>query len=284
MGPRNPRRAVRTRWARVAAVPVAALLLLTGCSADSQESWERLGVPEPVTEQGVQTLELWQGAWIAALVTGVIVWGLIFWAVLRYRRRSEDEIPIQTRYNLPLEIFYTVAPIIMVVVFFAQTLETQEAIITDTEQDHTVNVVGQQWSWTLNYTGEDAVESPNVYTVGTASEPPTLVLPVDSRVQFTLYSPDVVHDFGVPGWLRKLDVIPGRINTFEVTPTEEGTFRGKCYELCGTYHSRMLFNVEVVSEEEFDAYLRDLEAQGNASEEPVLGSGKAYDLIGVEGS
>ena len=75
-------------------------------------------MPEPVTEQGESTLALWQGAWIAALVTGVIVWSLIGYAVVAYRRRSDDEIPVQTRYNLPLEIFYTVAPVMMVVVLW----------------------------------------------------------------------------------------------------------------------------------------------------------------------
>ena len=88
--------------------------------------------------------------------------------------------------------------------------------------------------------------------------PPTLVLPVDKTVTFKLHSPDVIHDFGVPGFLEKMDVIPGPKaddNQFSVTPTVEGTYRGKCYELCGVYHSRMLFNVKIVSEADYEAYL-----------------------------
>ena len=61
------------------------------------------------------------------------MWGLIFWVVVRYRRRSDDEIPVQTRYNLPLEIFYTIAPIIMVVVFFYHTVDVQNAVLDDTD-------------------------------------------------------------------------------------------------------------------------------------------------------
>ena len=82
-------------------------------------------------------------------------------------------------------------------------------------------------------------------------------------VRFKLVSDDVIHSFWVPAFLMKMDVVPGRDNSFSFTPTREGTFAGKCAELCGTYHSRMLFNVEVVSPSEFDAHLRDLEEQGN---------------------
>ncbi len=88
-------------------------------------------MPDPASVQGEHILSLWQGAWIAALLTGVVVWALIFYAIFRFRRRSDDEIPVQTRYNLPLEIFYTIAPVIMVIVFFAHTVETQNFVLDD---------------------------------------------------------------------------------------------------------------------------------------------------------
>jgi cytochrome c oxidase subunit II len=68
----------------------------------------------------------------------------------------------------------------------------------------------------------------------------------------------VIHDFGVPGFLMKMDVMPGQDNEFQVTPKTEGTYRGGCYELCGVYHSRMTFFVEVVSREKYDDYLQEL--------------------------
>jgi cytochrome c oxidase subunit 2 len=271
------------RAALVAAL--GTLVLVTGCSAESQQEWKNLAMPDPATEQADHIFYLWRWAWVAALITGVIVWGLIFWAIWRYRRRHDDEIPVQTRYNLPLEIFYTIAPIIMVIVFFKATVDVQNAVLEDTEQDHTVNVVGQQWQWTFNYTDEEAVggEGTNVYTAGTGSNIPTLVLPVDETTQFNLYSPDVIHSFGVPGFLMKMDVIPGRINHFEATPDTIGTYKGKCYELCGSYHSRMLFNVDVVSAEDFEQHLRDLQAAGYETEdgEPLLGGADAYTQAGL---
>ena len=102
------------------------------------------------------------------------------------------------------------------------------------------------------------------------------MLPVDQTVQFNLHSPDVIHNFGVPSFLMKMDVIPGRINKFQVTPTVEGDYAGKCFELCGVYHSRMLFNVKVVSQADYDAYLADLAEQGQTvRRRPLLGGSNA---------
>ena len=67
----------------------------------------------------------------------------------------------------------------------------------------------------------------------------------------------------------KMDVIPGRVNHYEITPTTIGDYKGKCYELCGVYHSRMLFNVKVVSSADYEQYLQDLEDAGHESEEPA---------------
>ena len=106
----------------------------------------------------------------------------------------------------------------------------------------------------------------DAYEVGTPEAFPTLWLPVDEKVRFELTSPDVVHSFWVPDWLFKLDVIPGQQNEFEVTPNQEGTFAGKCAELCGTDHSQMLFNVNVVPRAEYDAHIAELKANGQSGQ------------------
>ena len=164
---------------------------------------------------------------------------------------------MQTRYNLPLEIFYTIAPIMMVVVFFYCTVNVQNEVLDlEPEPDARVEVVGQQWSWTFNYTEQGDGRPSTPYTVRhRPRRSRRWCCPVDQTVQFNLHSPDVIHSFGVPAFLMKMDVVPGRVNKFQVTPTAIGDFAGKCSELCGTYHSRMLFNVEVVSQADYDAYL-----------------------------
>ena len=256
------------------------LIALTGCSSESSGEWQRLAMPDPATREGESILELWQGAWIAALITGVIVWGLIFYAVVKFRRRSDDEIPVQTRYNLPLEIFYTIFPIVMVVVFFSHTVRVQNEVLDDSPADNTIEVVGQQWTWTFNHPYDDQY----VYEGGDGNTIPTLVLPVNETTRFNLHTPDVIHDFGVPGFLMKMDVMPGQDNHYQVTPKRIGEYAGKCYELCGVYHSRMLFNVEVVSRADYDAYLQGLEDAGSAAEEPILGGTYADTQIGLEPS
>ncbi len=289
-------RPVRRRFSRlrVPLFAVAFLVLLSGCSDDTEAG--RLAMPDPASEQGQHVLDLWQGAWIAALVTGVIVWGLIFYAVIRFRRRSDDEIPIQTRYNLPLEIFYTLAPVVMVIVFFNHTVKVQNDVLRDENVTNIVEVTGQQWSWTFNYGIGELDQSADddrlddsysygeyAYEAGTGSIIPELWLPVDETTRFNLYSPDVIHDFGVPGFLMKMDVVPGRVNHYVITPDREGTYRGACYELCGVYHSRMLFTVKVVSREEYDAHVDELEAAGQSREKPLLGGAEAYTQAGLEG-
>jgi cytochrome c oxidase subunit II len=266
------------RPAALAGVAVLALVL-TGCSKENAAG--RFGMPDVVTTQGENILELWQGAWIAALLTGIVVWGLILWAVVFYRRRSEDEIPVQTRYNLPIEIFYTIFPIVMVVVFFSHTVRVQNvALELDQEPDVVVTVVGQKWQWTFNQPGPGG--EGNVFVSGTGEDIPTLVLPVDQTIQFDLYSPDVIHDFGVPAFAMRMDVVPGHENAYQVTTTDEGEYKGKCYELCGTYHSRMLFNVEVVSQDDYEAYIEELASDpDHVSEEPVKGD--PYDDESIEG-
>ncbi len=281
------------RWG----VPLLGVLLLaSGCADDTEAG--RLAMPDPASAQGEHVLDLWQGAWIAALITGVVVWGLIFYVVIRYRRRSDDEIPVQTRYNLPLEIFYTIAPVVMVIVFFAHTVKTQNIVLEDDPDNPPVNIVevtGQQWSWTFNYGIGDPDESADdnrfdeqfpydsyVHDGGTGAYIPELWLPVDETTRFNLRSPDVIHDFGVPSFLMRMDVVPGRVNHYVIKPTREGVFKGKCYELCGVYHSRMLFEVHVVSREEYDQHLQDLEDAGQTSELPLLGGSEAYTQEGLD--
>jgi cytochrome c oxidase subunit II len=274
----------RVRKAGLWTAASAGLLLLSACSSADQEQIKRLAMPEPATDRAPAIYDLWQGAWLAAILVGILMWGLIGWACFKYRRRSHDEIPVQTRYNLPLEILYTVAPIVMVLVFFYYTVTTQNDVLEEVsadEADHHVQVVGQQWSWTFNYLEDDALDgSTSVYDGGTTADRPTLVLPVNETVVVDLTSPDVIHSFWVPAFLFKMDVVPGRDNSFSFTPTTEGEFVGRCAELCGAYHSRMLFNVEVVSADRYAAHLQELEDKGQTG--VAVGGSDADTQPGLE--
>ncbi|SDB80114.1 cytochrome c oxidase subunit 2 [Raineyella antarctica] len=208
---------------------------------------------------------MYVGSWIAAFIVGALVLAILIYSIIKFRRRDPNEVPRQVRYNLPMEFVYTLVPIVIVCVLFFYTVGTQNFVQAkaDTNTVHKIDVVGFKWSWAFNYkeAGNPAIGA-DVNQIGTIESPPTLVLPVNEPVRFTLYSPDVIHSFWVPSFYYKLDVIPGRSNTFDVTPTKLGTFAGKCAELCGTYHSAMLFNVQIVTPQEYQAYLKGLQAQG----------------------
>ncbi len=250
---------VRARRAGVALGAISSVTLLASCSEQDQEAWKRGAMPQGASDRSDAMVTMWQWSWVAALLVGVLVWGLIFYAIIKFRRRSDDEVPLQTRYNLPMEILYTVAPIIIVLVFFKYVVDVQNEVNDEPEADHTIKVVGQKWSWSFNYVEETSIGGQTVHVIGTPADTPTLVLPAGESVRFDLWSPDVIHSFWVPAFTYKMDVIPGKDDQgFTLTPDREGTYAGKCAELCGTYHSRMLFNVEVVSPEEYDAHLREL--------------------------
>lgn len=264
----------RLRWA---AIPIAATLaiVLAGCTQTQLNGFLpgfEDGGPA-VTNNTERVAGLWTTAWIVLLVVGVLTWGLLLWAVVIYRRRKgQTGLPVQLRYNMPIEIFYTVVPLILVLGFFAFTARDQAAIEARYEEpDVKIQVMGKQWAWDFNYVDE------NVYSAGIQAQPdvggaqgslvedqlPTLVLPVGQKIEIALDSRDVIHSFWVIDFLYKKDVIPGRTNYMSVTPERIGTYAGKCAELCGEYHSLMLFNVNVVSEDDYAAYIDGLRAAGN---------------------
>ncbi|WP_345205397.1 aa3-type cytochrome oxidase subunit II [Fodinibacter luteus] len=263
--PRRPRR----RFGAVALIGALSAAALSGCASGELRGNASTGwLPPAVTEGGEVVTSLWIGAWIAALAVGVLVWGLTAWCVVAYRRRKDDnDLPVQLRYNIPIEILYTVVPIFMVVVLFYYTAR-DETTLTDTSQqaDVTINVVGKQWSWDFNYVEDDVHEVGEQAILtgepGAEETIPTLYLPVGERVEFVLTARDVIHSFWVPAFLQKMDMVPGRVNSFQVVPTQEGTFKGKCAELCGAYHSHMLFNVKVVPRTEYEAHMAELRAAG----------------------
>ncbi len=266
MGQSGRVRSARRRAA--AAAVIGSALVLTGCSTETTEQWSRLGLPEAATEEAPLIGNLWVGSWIAAFGVGALVWGLIIWSIVAYRRRN-DELPRQTRFNMPIEFLYTVTPLVVIGVLFFYTVRHQDEILDESQEpDHTVKVIGQQWSWTFNYLDDD------VHEIGTATETPTLYLPVDETVRFELDSPDVVHSFWIPSFYMKMDVVPGRTNSFQVTPDREGTYAGKCAELCGAYHSSMVFDVEVVSEQEYEEQMDALRDEGQTGviDPPIRGA------------
>jgi cytochrome c oxidase subunit 2 len=279
-----PRRGERARQIRrwvPRPVLLALAVLTTGC--DSKDL-PRLGFLPPATKQGQVVLTLWQGSWAAALLVGALIWGALIWAVIFYRKRG-DRVPAQVRYNLPLEILYTVLPFIMVGGLFYFTARDESYVDKFSRRpDVVVNVTGFQWGWEFQYpqyraSGVKSVNGVNgatavVTELGAMSNPnqsfnrqllPLLEIPEHETVRFNLVSLDVVHSFWIVPFEFKRDVIPGHPNHFEVTPTRTGTWTGRCSEFCGLNHSRMLFAVKIVSPAQFKHWIKTQQALQNAS-------------------
>ncbi len=249
----------RFRWAVVPAA-VLVVLVLAGCS--QQQLYGFLPINSlNTTNHTSEVVGLWNTSWIVLLGVGVVTWGLIIWAAVVYRRRKgQTGLPIQLRYNLPIEIFYTIVPLILVLGFFAFTSKTQNNIEQPIAHPQVkIEAFGQRWAWTFNYVDEKTyspgVQAQLASSGGLAQPLNTLYLPVGKTVEIKLESRDVAHSFWIVNFLYKKDMIPGKSNYMYFIPEKIGTYQGKCAELCGQYHSLMLFQVKVVSDHDYKAYI-----------------------------
>jgi cytochrome c oxidase subunit 2 len=279
----HPRHGVRARqlrrWLPRTVLGIALVTMTAGCQTSA---WENLGLRKSATAQGTTIVHLWQGSWIAALGVGALVWGMILWAVIFHRKRS-DRLPHQVRYNLPIEMLYTVVPFVMVGVLFYFTARDENSV--DELSAHpamVVNVTGFQFSWSFQYP-QYAVKSSaalcgnnDVCELGPSwngiigkgdneARLPLLEIPEHESVRFNLVSADVIHSFWVIPFEFKRDVIPGHPNHFQVTATSASTSIGRCSELCGLYHSRMLFRVKIVPKAQFNTWIHAQQVQQNSA-------------------
>jgi cytochrome c oxidase subunit II len=250
---------------------LGSLSFLSGCSMDELRGF---GYEEGLSSVNDSSLGLWQGAWLAAAVVGLITLILILWPVMFHRKKSE-EFPKQTQYNVPVEVAYTVIPFIIVAVLFAYTARAQTEIkqvtpVTNqsvTVHDVTVNAI--QWSWQFTY--EDA--GPGTTVTGTPAQPPTLYMPLGEKVRFKITSTDVVHGLWIPAFMIQIQNIPGVENQIEFTAQKLGTYPGRCNILCGRQHSQMLFDVKVVTPSEYRAYIESLKSSNQIESDQAQDEG-----------
>jgi cytochrome c oxidase subunit 2 len=246
------------RAARIVAIAVVALLA-SSCSSS-------FGMPSGASEQGRDIFDLWQVFFWAAIVVAAIVYGLLGWSLLRYRRRRTDDADAlgrQFHANIPLEIVYTAIPVAIVIGLFALSINTGDSVgEISPHPDVVLHVEAFSWGWRFSFPndGVTVLSDPS----GEGVPGPVLELPVGETVRVELTSNDVIHAFWVPEFLFKRDAIPGRTNEFDITPTTPGTYHGVCSEYCGLNHAYMTFTVKVVSAQEFQAWLGQ-QASGGTS-------------------
>jgi cytochrome c oxidase subunit 2 len=253
----------RRRW--VIALAIGAPLALAGCNA-----YPSYGASSGVTKQGHETFKLWSGMMTAGIVVFVLVGAMILWSVFRYRRTS-DKMPKQFHEHGPIEVVYTVIPILIVGVLFFFTVLTENnvdatvpASVTTVGTDPVVDVTvtAFQWGWRFAYPHYN-VDVVGETTNGPDNHGPQMVVPKGETVQITLVSNDVIHGF----YLRDINFSryaqPGVTNVFDLTFNQLGTFDGQCTQFCGLYHSEMLFTVKSVSPAAFASWTASEVANGD---------------------
>lgn len=203
----------------------------------------------------------------AAIV--VLVIGLLLYVIWRFSEKRNPT-PSQTTHNTVLEVAWTTVPIILLVIiaipsfkllFFSDRIETA---------DLTLKAIGRQWYWTYEYPdhGNFTFDANMIQTKDLQGDQRRLmetdnrvVLPVGKNIRLLFTASDVLHSWAVPAFGVKLDAVPGRLNETWVRVEKEGVYYGFCSELCGVNHSFMPIAVEVVSQERFEAWVKEAQTK-----------------------
>ncbi len=232
------------RWTsgRRRLVLVAAAGMLLAACGDEELPQNTFDPQGPVSRQ---LDDLIKPVGIIAGVVFVLVMTLVIYSAVRFRRRSEDEAPVQVHGNAKAELAWTVAPAVVLAVVGVFTVGTVFEIneVPAGPDVLEVTVTGHQWWWEYEYPGAG---------VTTANE---MHIPVGRKVAVKLLSDDVVHSFWPPKLAGKVDVIPNRVNNMVIEAEKPGIYYGQCAEFCGLSHANMKLRVVAQSQADFDAWL-----------------------------
>ena len=258
-------------------------LTLAGAGAQAQEvaqDLEVIGAPTP-GEMGFQlaSTELardvqWLDNMLLVLITAIslFVTGLLIWVIIRFNSKSNPT-PRTFTHNSPLEVAWTIIPIIILVVVGAFSLPVLFKQQEIPQGDITIKVTGYQWYWGYEYVDDGvAFESfmlqreelgdfgydDDHYLLATDT---SVVVPVGATVVMQLTGADVIHSWTIPAFGVKQDAVPGRLSQLWFAAEREGVFFGQCSELCGKDHAYMPITVKVVSQETYDAWLANAKVE-----------------------
>jgi cytochrome c oxidase subunit II len=177
-----------------------------------------------------------------AVFFSLLIAGLILFYAVRYRRRSPDEIGANIHGSLLLEIGWSGIPLLITMVIFVWGASVFFAMARPPDEATSIYVVGKQWMWKVQHLdGQREINE--------------LHVPIGRPVKLIMTSEDVIHDFFVPAFRVKADVLPGRYTTIWFEPTKPGSYHLFCAEYCGTKHSGMIGQVVVMEPSEYQTWL-----------------------------
>ncbi|MEO3415522.1 cytochrome c oxidase subunit II [Roseovarius sp. CAU 1744] len=263
---------------------LAAMAASSALPAAAQENLEIIGRPEtggvgfqPAATELMRDI-VWLDSMVLVIITviSLFVTALLAFAIVRYNSRANPN-PAKFTHNSPLEVAWTVIPIVILVLIGAFSLPVLFKQQEIPEGEINIKVTGYQWYWGYEYTdhefgfesfliGEGKVLNDEVVAELEAAgytrdefllaTDTAVVVPVDKTVVMTVTGADVIHAWTIPAFGVKQDAVPGRLAQLWFKAEKEGVYFGQCSELCGKDHAYMPITVKVVSQEAYDAWLK----------------------------
>ncbi|MFC0446000.1 cytochrome c oxidase subunit II [Pseudidiomarina halophila] len=244
------------------------------------QAQSQFNLTQGVTDISQRVYDLHMTIFYICCVIGVIVFGAMFWSMIRHRK-SKGRKPATFHESVKVEIAWTVVPFLILIGMAIPATSTLIAMEDSSEADVTILVTGSQWKWHYKYFENDVeffsllatqrqqienkLEKGENYLLE-VDRP--LVIPTDRKVRFLITSDDVIHSWWVPDFAVKKDANPGFINESWTQVNEPGIYRGQCAELCGKDHGFMPVVVIAKEPAEYDAWIAEQEAaQRQAKEE-----------------
>ncbi|MFT3763697.1 MAG: cytochrome c oxidase subunit II [Pseudoxanthomonas sp.] len=247
--------------------------------------WQ-LNMGRGVTSSSNAAYEAHMVALWVCVVIGVIVFGAMGYAILKFRK-SKGAVAAQFSHNTVAEAIWTAIPILILVVMAWPATAKLIHMYDTRDSELTVKITGYQWMWKYEYLGEgveftsrlarDSDKLRQSGAVANVADNPhyllevdqPLVLPVDTKIRFVLTADDVIHAWWVPALGWKQDAIPGIVNEAWTDIQTPGTYRGQCAELCGKDHGFMPIVVEALPKEEFKQWLASRKPAAPAEDAPA---------------
>ena len=264
-------------------IKYSAAATLLGVSANAEENLELIGVPtpsgtgfQPAVTELARDLQ-WLDGMLLIIITAIslFVVFLLGYVIFKFNRKANPE-PSSFTHNTPVEVAWTVVPIVILVFIGAFSIPVlfKQQVIPD--GDINIKVTGYQWYWGYEYTdhgfgfdsmliGDGKVLTPEVeaelieagyskdeFLLATDT---AVVVPVDKVVVMQVTGADVIHSWTIPAFGVKQDAVPGRLGQLWFKAEKEGVYFGQCSELCGKDHAYMPITVKVVSQENYEAWL-----------------------------
>ncbi len=247
--------------------------------------WSDVNMTQGVTEISREVYDLHMFMFAVCVLIGIVVFGVMIVSMLLHRKSLGAQ-PANFHEHTGLEIFWTIVPIVILVVLAIPATSTLRAMYDAGDSDIDIEVRGFQWKWQYTYLNDNpgeevkfisALKTPQEEIHNQANKREhylldvdnPLVIPINKRIRFLITSNDVIHAFWVPAFAVKKDAIPGFVHESWAVVEEPGIYRGQCAELCGKDHGFMPIVVRAVPQDEYDTWLAEKQEEARQVYETV---------------